>query len=170
MLETAWTDECQSLTYFLDMYKNTCPGLFRFWRRSYATRFTGIPGLCIWDWYPVTQFRRTSIFSKSWYSHVKDITRSWMKCDSPKTRTVVGHYRGNLFHEKLTHYIRTKAGTHEQRWRKWTAYKRKDELCTQLVWKIKGCKERVATPLIYLYLYFYFYSSLMSLCCGFYSV
>lgn len=38
--------------------------------------------------------------------------------------------------EKLTHYLRTKAVIPAQCWEKWTACKRRDELCSQNVSKV----------------------------------
>lgn len=75
--------------------------------------------------------KETYISSKSSYLHVKS-PRRWWKCDPPRTGQWLDIVEEIYFMEKLTHYLRTKAGIHEQLWGKWTAYKGKDGCCSPL--------------------------------------
>ena len=55
----------------------------------------------------------------------KAITRNWLKSDPPSP----GHWMDIVeeIHsmERLTYYLRMKAGTLDQRWHKWTVYRKK---------------------------------------------
>lgn len=59
----------------------------------------------------------------------KAITRNWLKTDPPGQGQWLDIVGGIHLMEKLTYNLRNKAATHEQRWLKWSAFKRDDGLC-----------------------------------------